>query len=305
MFGVAAPVFCPSGVAAFGRHPTTSKLVWSSIIGYPADFNYREYYRDIGFELGEDYLGPYQYAAGVRTHTGIKYHRITGKGEHKELYHPDWASDTAYKHACDFVDRCRGEAGRARQGMPMPSVIVSPYDAELFGHWWFEGPQWLYQVLKRVGAGNDDLAMSTPGEYLASFPIQQRATPAPSSWGKKGYNEHWINPKTEWMWRPLHEAAARMRLVVGRHPGQPEGGLADRALRQAGRELMLAQASDWPFIITNGTTEEYARRRFNDHLQRCHYLLQGVEAGQIDPEKLGALEQMDALFPELDYRLFA
>jgi 1,4-alpha-glucan branching enzyme len=305
LFGVAAPVYTPSGVAAFARHPTTSKLVWSSIIGYPADYNYREYYRDIGFDLDAEYLAPYQYAEGIRTHTGIKYHRITGPTEHKLLYNPDWASDTAYKHAMDFVQRCRDQAHRARGGMPFPSVIVSPYDAELFGHWWFEGPQWIYQVLKALGTGPGDLTTSTPGEYLAQHPIQQKATPAPSSWGKKGYNEHWINAKTEWMWRPLHELAQRMRSVVQRTPGCIHGSLPDRALRQAGRELMLAQASDWPFIITNGTTEEYARRRFNDHLQRCHWLLEGVERHEIDSAGLEALEHMDNLFPELDYKLFA
>jgi 1,4-alpha-glucan branching enzyme len=304
LFGVAAPVYTPSGVAAFGRHPTTSKLVWSSIIGYPADYNYREYYRDIGFELDAEYLAPYQYAAGIRSHTGIKYHRITGPTEHKLLYNPDWASDTAYKHALDFVQRCGDQVRRARAGMPFPSVIVSPYDAELFGHWWFEGPQWIYQVLKALGTGPGDLTTSTPGEYLQAYPIQQKATPAPSSWGKKGYNEHWINAKTEWMWRPLHETAQRMRQVVQQTPGCIAGSLPDRALRQAGRELMLAQASDWPFIITNGTTEEYARRRFNDHVQRCHWLLEGVERQEIDATGLEALEYMDNLFPELDYKLF-
>ena len=96
-----------------------------------------------------------------------------------------------------------------------------------------------------------------------------------------------------------------MRQAVQRHPGCIAGSLPDRALRQAGRELMLAQASDWPFIITNGTTEEYARRRLTDHLNRCHYLLEGLEREQLDPEKVTALEHMDALFPELDYKLFA
>jgi 1,4-alpha-glucan branching enzyme len=303
MFGVAAPLFCPSGVAAFARHPTTSKLVWSSIIGYPADYNYREYYRDIGFERDAEYLAPFQYAKGVRTHTGIKYHRITGKGEHKELYNPDWARETVERHAHDFVMRCTDQVRRARSGLPFPSVVVSPYDAELFGHWWFEGPQWIYHVLRQLGQGGD-LASGTPGEYLEQFPIQQRSTPAASSWGRKGYNEFWINPKTEWMWRPLHEAAARMRLTVQANPDQLSGSLPDRALRQAGRELMLAQSSDWPFIITNGTTEEYARRRFNDHVHRCHYLLDAVERRQIDAQGLEALEHMDALFPELDYKLF-
>jgi 1,4-alpha-glucan branching enzyme len=304
LFGVSAPLYCPSGVAAFGRHPMTSKLVWSTNVGYPADYNYREYYRDIGFEVDPHYLEPFQYAQGIRTHTGIKYHRITGKVEDKHLYQPDWARETAEKHAHDFVARCRDQAVRARAGMPFPSVIVSPYDAELFGHWWFEGPQWIYYVLREL-AGGGDLALGTPGEYLEAHPVQQRAMPAPSSWGRNGYSEHWINPKTEWMWRPLHEAAARMRQAVDHHLDRPAGGLEDRALRQAARELMLAQSSDWPFIITNGTTEQYARRRFHDHVHRLHDLLHGLEHRQIDPTKLEALECMDALFPRLDYRLFA
>jgi 1,4-alpha-glucan branching enzyme len=305
LFGVSAPVYTPSGVAAFGRHPTTSKLVWSNIIGYPADFNYREYYRDIGFDLDQEYLAPFQYAEGVRSHTGIKYHRITGPTEHKQLYNPDWAADTARKHAHDFVQRCRGEAKRSRGGMPFAPTIVSPYDAELFGHWWFEGPQWIYHVFRELAWCGDELAAGTPGEYLTAYPIQQKAMPAPSSWGKKGFNEHWINSKTDWFWRPLHEAAARMRQAVQQNPGCISGSLPDRALRQAGRELMLAQASDWPFIVTNGTTVEYARRRFNDHLDRCHYLLEGLEQRELDPTRLEALEYMDAIFPELDYRLFA
>jgi 1,4-alpha-glucan branching enzyme len=107
------------------------------------------------------------------------------------------------------------------------------------------------------------------------------------------------------MWRPLHEAAARMRQAVQAHRDAPAGSLEDRALRQAGRELMLAQASDWPFIITDGSTEEYARRRFHDHVNRFHDLLHGLERREIDPARLEALEHMDALFPELDYRLFA
>ncbi len=304
LFGVHAPLYCPSGVAAFGRHPMTSKLVWSKNVGYPADYNYREYYRDIGFDLDQHYLEPFQYAKGIKTHTGIKYHRITGQTENKHLYQPDWAREAAERHGKDFVHRCRDHACRVGSRMPFPCVITSPYDAELFGHWWFEGPQWIYYVFREL-AHLGELQSSTPGEYLESFPIQQKATPAPSSWGKNGYSEHWVNGKTEWMWRPLHEAAARMRQAVsGRREVQPES-LEGRVLRQAGRELMLAQSSDWPFIITNGTTEEYARRRFHDHVHRFHDLLNDLDQRHIDREKLTALEHMDAVFPELDYQLFA
>jgi 1,4-alpha-glucan branching enzyme len=300
LFGVSAPLFCPSGLAVFGRNPATSRLVWSGTAGYPGDAAYREYHRDIGFELDQGYLEPYQYAQGVRVATGIKYHRVTRRGPHKELYDPDRGRETAERHACDFVGRCLEQVRRARARMPFPAVVISPYDAELFGHWWFEGPQWIYYVLGEIARQHGELGLITPSEYLDAYPVQQRATPAPSSWGHGGYNEHWVNPKTQWLWRSLHEASQRLALGVKRRPAK----LAARALRQAARELLLAQSSDWPFAITNGTTEEYARRRFLDHLSRCHELLGDLENGTVDGEKVAALEFMDGLLPELDPALF-
>ncbi len=282
----------------------TSRLVWSTTVGYPADYNYREYYRDIGFDLEPSYLAPFQYAPGIRSHTGIKYHRITGPGADKQPYHPDWARESAEKHAGDFVRRCRAQAVQAGIGMPFPPVLVSPYDAELFGHWWFEGPQWIYYVFRELARGGE-LTASTPGDYLAAHPNQQWAMPAASSWGRNGYSEHWVNPKTEWIWPGLHEAAVRMCQAVQNHPQRPQGSLTERLLRQAGRELLLAQASDWPFIITNGTTEEYACRRFRDHLNRFHDLLNGLDRQQIREDRLMALEEMDAIFPDLNVNLFA
>src|SRR5579871_3259026 len=157
LFGVHAPLYCPTGVAAFGRHPATSKLVWSNSVGYPADWSYREYYRDIGYDLDQAYLEPFQYAKGVKTAVGIKYHKITGPTQNKHLYNPDAARETCEKHARDFVRRCRDLALSVSHRMPCPPVIVSPYDAELFGHWWFEGPQWIYYVLREL-ATQDDLA---------------------------------------------------------------------------------------------------------------------------------------------------
>jgi 1,4-alpha-glucan branching enzyme len=303
LFGINAPLYAPSGVAAFGRHPTTSKLVWSRSVGYPADHVYREYYRDIGYELDDAYLDPFRYASGVRAPTGIKYHRITGATNNKHLYNPDWAADAARRHAQDFANRCRDQAARAATHMPMPCVIVSPYDAELFGHWWFEGPQWLYHVMREVASGGD-LALGTPGQYLGEYPIQHKSMPAASSWGRKGYNEQWVNVANERIWRMLHEAAARMTAAVENAVTLPDDALKDRVLRQAGRELMLAQSSDWPFMITNGDTQQYAHRRFTDHLNRFHDLLDGLARGQVDAKRLDALECMDAVFPKLDYRHF-
>jgi 1,4-alpha-glucan branching enzyme len=303
LFGVSSPVFCPSGVAAFARQPLTSKLVWSSKVGYPADPHYREYYRDIGYDLDSHYLEPFQHARGVRTATGIKYHRVTGPSAHKQLYDPDAAQKAAERHARDFVHRCREHVLRVARAMPFPPAIVSPYDAELLGHWWFEGPQWLYSVLRELGSGGE-LSASTPSEYLASHPVQQKGMPAPSTWGRNGYAEQWINSKTQGLWRPLHEAARRMEEAARARAAAPPGGVEERLLRQAGRELMLAQSSDWPFAITNGTTEQYARRRFQDHLARFHDLLDDLDQRRIDPEKIEALEYMDSILPSLDPRLF-
>jgi 1,4-alpha-glucan branching enzyme len=302
LFGTYAPVYCPSGLATFGRLATTSKLVWSSLVGYPSDPHYREYYRDIGFDVDWEHLAPYAYAPGVRTPTGIKYHRITG-GANKHLYEPDRGRELAERHAHDFVDRCREQAQRASHRMPIPPVLVSPYDAELFGHWWFEGPQWLYYVLRNLGQ-DDDVQAITPSEYLAAHPVHQQAVPTASSWGRNGYGEQWMNAKTQWLWQPIYEATTRMTRTVTGAPVVAPGSLAARTLQQAARELMLLQGSDWPFAITNGTTEEYAKRRFLDHVARFHDLLDDFEQGRIDAEKLGALEAMDAILPRVDYRLY-
>ena len=304
LFGINAPLYCPSGVAAFGRSPTTSKLVWSDKVGYPGDPNYREYHRDIGFDLDQNYLEEFQYAKNVRTHTGIKYHRITGPTNDKHLYHPERGRETAERHAKDFVNRCRDQVLRAGSRMPFPAVLVSPYDAELFGHWWFEGPQWIYYVLREVHQHGGELAVGTPSDYLSAYPIQQKATPAASSWGRNGYAEHWVNPKTDFMWRPLHEAAVLMTRYANAAKARSLTPLEERVMRQAARELLLAQSSDWPFIITNGTTEQYARRRFADHLNRFHDLINSFEKRQYNEEELATLEYMDAVFPEIDYQLY-
>ena len=139
--------------------------------------------------------------------------------------------------------------------------------------------------------------------YLERHPDCEIAQPPLSSWGAKGYADVWLNPSNDWIYPHIDMAAERMVELVQRFPSP--SALQHRALNQAARELMLAQASDWPLIITNETTAEYAKRRFHDHLNRCHYLLEGVERQEVEPTKLEALEHMDPIFPELDYRLFA
>ena len=151
-YGVFAPVYCKSGVAAFGRDMESSKAVWSAVEGYPGDYNYREFYRDIGFDLDYDYIRPYIHVDGTRINTGIKYHRITGSVDlaFKQPYVRQWAMDKAAEHAGNFMFNREKQIEHLYGYLGKKPIIVSPYDAELFGHWWYEGPEWLNFLMRKI-----------------------------------------------------------------------------------------------------------------------------------------------------------
>ncbi|MDI6870668.1 MAG: DUF1957 domain-containing protein [Bacillota bacterium] len=297
-----APVFTPHGVAAFGRDLESSKQVWSATEGYPGDYEYRDFYRDIGFDLELDYLRPYLTPEGQRIPTGLKYYRITGRTDHKEPYDPDRAREKAALHAGNFMFYREKQVEYLAGVMDRKPLIVAPYDAELFGHWWFEGPQWLEFLLRKIAYDQDTVKTVTLSDYLAEYPRNQVAMPAQSSWGWKGYHEVWLNGANDWLYRHLHKAAERMTELVERFPN-PDG-LKRRALRQAARELLLAQASDWAFIMKTGTTVPYAVRRFKDHVGRFTRLYEDLLGNRLDEGWLAELEGRDSLFPDLDLDAF-
>jgi 1,4-alpha-glucan branching enzyme len=304
VYGVHAPLYCRTGVAAFGRDVDSSKQVWSSKEGYPGDPVYRDFYRDIGFDLDEAYIGPYIHPDGIRTYTGIKYFAIThGKLHDKLPYDPHRARERVQAHAADFVRKREAQVASLRSHMDRKPVVVAPYDAELFGHWWYEGPMFLDQVLRRLHAEQAMVAPITPSGYLAEYPSNQVSTPCASSWGAGGYGEYWCNGSNAWIYRHLHKMGERMVELAHRFTDPSE--LERRALNQAARELMLAQASDWAFIMRAGTTVAYATRRTNDHITRFHRLYDGLMSGQLDGAYLAEVERRDNLFPDLDYRIYA
>jgi 1,4-alpha-glucan branching enzyme len=239
-YGVFAPVYCKSGVACFGRDLESSKQVWSSIEGYPGDYNYREFYRDIGFDLEYDYIKPYIHPDGVRINTGIKYYRITGPGNHKEPYMPQWARERAAEHAGNFLFNRQKQVEYLFDFLDKKPILVSPYDAELYGHWWYEGPMWLDFLIRKIVLDQDTIRMITPSEYLVENPRNQVITPSMSSWGWKGYNEMWLQGSNDWIYRHLHAASERMTELAGSFSNAD--GLLGRALNQALRELLLAPA---------------------------------------------------------------
>ena len=303
--GIYAPVITDHGVAVFARDTETSEQVWSSEIGYPGDPDYREFYRDLGYDAPDyDYIKPYLHDDGVRRNIGLKYHRITGKValHEKAPYVPEWAEGKAAQHAGNFLDNRRRQASHLREHLGREPLILAPYDAELFGHWWFEGPRFLDYLFRKIHYDQSEIVPVSPVDYLAIYAENQRQTPSFSSWGAEGYNRVWINSQTEWLYLHQHAAERRMVELAGRFPSAD--GLVRRALNQAARELLLAQSSDWAFIITTGTMVQYAIKRFRDHIHRFTRLYEMLQSGEIDEAWLAEVESRDTIFQELDYHVY-
>ncbi len=317
-YGVHAPIVCPNGVAVFARDVETSQQVWSAEIGYPGNDLYREFYRDIGWDAPMDYLEPHLHADKTRRHLGLKYHRITGKDvpqNQKKPYRPDLAREKAAENAMHFIGERIKQAYQLRENFGgHPPLVVSPYDAELFGHWWFEGPQFVDFFFRKLHYDQSEIEAITPGDLLDSgLPIQIQQ-PTASSWGEAGYFKVWLNEGNSWMYPYQHDAERRMTEYANRYAGTAEGGnaLSYRILDQMARELLLAQSSDWAFQIYQGTTVEYSSRRFQSHIHRFNLLAEMLDmaaaSGEIPAEKLELLEEIekrDTIFQEIDFRVYS
>ncbi len=302
-YGVFAPVFTPNGIAAFGRDLDSARQVWSRNEGYPGDFRYRDFYRDIGFDLDFEYVKPYLAAPDKRTFTGIKYYRITGTTPNKEPYDRNTALKAAAEHAGHFLGARIGQIERLAAILDRPPLLISPYDAELFGHWWYEGPEFLDYFVRKAVYDQKTVKLLTPSEYLNLYPTNQIATPGASSWGEEGYWRTWLNETNQWIYPHLQIAQERMTQLARRF--QRPSALNERALKQAARELLLAQSSDWPFILRTGTSPEYARRRVKDHLLRFISLYEQLTKVRVDEPWLAEIERRDNIFPDVNYRYWA
>jgi len=298
--GIYAPCYTPAGPAAFARDRDSSRQVWSAEEGYPGDPAYREFYRDVGFDLPLEHLGPI--AHGNRKFSGVKYHRITGKKVEKELYDRAAAEKAADAHANHFLGQ-RSSQIRQLAALDVDPIVVAPFDAELFGHWWFEGPRFLELFIRKTAAGQGDFRLTTPSEYLAANPTQQTIEPAASTWGDKGHLDVWLDKSNSWIYPHLHGAALRMSECARAHANDSTP-LADRVLKQLARELLLAQSSDWAFLMRTGTAREYATKRTMDHLIRFNRLHDQFAANDVDEKFLADCEWRDSLFPNVNWRYY-
>jgi 1,4-alpha-glucan branching enzyme len=275
---------------AFVRDPKTTIQVWSRDHGYPGEPQYLEFHK-------KHFPG------------GFRYWRVTGSGVDlgdKQLYDPAVAAERVQSHADHFVglvgETLREAAASAGSG---PPVVVAPYDAELFGHWWFEGPGWLEGIARRMAA--DGVRAVTLADVVDTGVPGDATTLQEGSWGEGGDHRVWLNRETEWTWDRIYDVEAALLGEIAKLPAGGGSPLHRRLLTQATREALLLQASDWQFLITTRSARDYAERRFAEHYAEFKRLLELCTKADApegltpeDEETVRRLERDDFPFPDLD-----
>lgn len=273
-------------IAVIGRNNNSGQQVWSSDWGYPGDFDYREFHRKAGT-------------------SGLQYWRVTGDDvplHEKDIYHPDWARYKVEQHAEHFAHLVWDLLREYREETGEFGIVSSNYDTELFGHWWFEGVEWIGKVLSHL-ANNPEIQMVTASQFVSEHPPQQTLKLNAGSWGTGGGHFTWQNAETNWMWPIIHEAERRMEALVQnfQRPTNDE----EMVLNQVARELLLMQSSDWQFLITTGQAKGYAIQRFHQHLDRFQKLAQSLDSQSPDTKLANEYWELDKIFPDIDYRWFS
>ena len=305
-YGVFTPLRTKQGLFCMGREQKSSMEVWSRRTGYPGHPEYREFFKDIAKDRPRDYLGEYFFAGDTPIDSGFKYNRITG-GEQKELYRPWNAMRLAEDHARLFVVNREATISELLVNMEGHKVtMLCPYDAELFGHWWFEGPIFLEAMLERA-ASSSVVEFAGADQVMTSSADPEAHEPAFSSWGEGGFGSVWINGETDryypqsYRLRAMIDRLKAIREKLGK--STPCGKLLARYIKQIERELMLFQSSDWAFMIHNHSADGYARRRLEDHYnngfalfsEACKLALKN--SGRLSAKSvLPAIEDHDSIF---------
>ena len=296
-YGVYAPICSPGAIAFVGRDSAATLPVWSASHGYPGHESYREFHRDLGWDLPLEHLQ--QSGIPSQRPLGLKLHRV-GDASCPLAFKPPYAPAAAQRQAeADAVDYVKGRVKQLeglQRMVDQPSLLAAPFDAELFGHWWYEGPDFLAAVWRE--APRHGLAFTNLRRCFENRPQLQVCRPSPSSWGQGGYHNYWLNESNAWIVAQWHRCGLRMERLVAEHGHRRR---RQRLLRQAARELLLAQSSDWSFILRADTTTELARQRIDRHLGRFRQLATAIEQNEKPPGAwLKAVEAEDNLFQDID-----
>ncbi len=281
-------------VAGLFRDPQTSQKVWSGDVGYPGDANYLDFHKK---HMPGDH----------------RYWRVTdGSGDlgSKQPYHPEWAMERVSIHAGNFLWTVKETLRHAPRPDGRLPVVLSPFDAELFGHWWHEGPRWLVTALRWMHHDPDLKVMQCRDYLREEEPTAAIALPE-GSWGAGGGHWVWLNENTRWTWERVYDAERNLQALFRDH-GFGHDDTAHRLISQACRELLLLEASDWQFLMTTGAAVDYATHRLHGHhsdFVRCADLARrygrGEEISREEWAWFGDLCSRDRIFGSLNPRWFA
>jgi 1,4-alpha-glucan branching enzyme len=285
---------CEPRVAAIARDMKICEQVWSGAIGYPADGAYLEFHKRRG------------------ERRGLRYWKVTSKDldlGRKDPYQPDDVAGRVFAQGQHFADLVRQRLRRHHQATGRPGVVAACFDAELFGHWWFEGPRFLRDALLTLNA-DPEVEVATAGEFLRAHPPDKIAWLPEGSWGDGGDHRVWANDRVNWMWQIEYRCEAALGRLTFHLPWRARRPVR-RLLEKAGRELLLLQASDWPFAISRGQAVDYGTKRFMQHVARFECLADLAEKLAADSAYLGKLAEVerlevrdadvhDVIFPEID-----
>ena len=281
---VDSPIYTPHGVVLFPRNNDLTNTVWSSQIGYPGDPDYREFYRDLGYDREWDYIKPYV-LKGIRVDTGLKYHRVTGN-EQKQLYNREKAEIKIRQHRDDFFKKVERVLEWTGNQSDLFLVAVLSFDAELFGHWWFEGTDWLHSILS---AKQQKIEFITCTEFLKRHSKDlETSSVSFSTWGRNGFGDVWLNEKNAWMYPHIHKTEIELVNIISASSEITD--LEERALKQLVREWFLLTSSDWSFMIDGGHCVQYATERFFQHLARFRQLHEKLYENTITDKFITNLE---------------
>ncbi|MFI3300175.1 MAG: 1,4-alpha-glucan branching protein domain-containing protein [Candidatus Gastranaerophilales bacterium] len=276
-------------VAVMGRNERAGYQVWSAADGYPGAGCFREFHKK-------------------DANSGMHYWRITSEktdlGD-KMLYDPVLALNKINEnsdHYTNLIYHMLNDYKKANNGKE--GLVMVSFDTELFGHWWFEGVEFIKQVIRKFSAFHSEVERMTAGEYVRTNPPKEALQIPESSWGQGGHFYVWNNHLTEWMWPIIHSCEKRMNRIVDANAEIPEDKLLLRALKQLARENLLLQSSDWPFLITTWQAKDYATDRFREHVERFEQIADMIENSSINEAELFEIENIDNCFPTIDYRVY-
>jgi 1,4-alpha-glucan branching enzyme len=293
------PAKTPAGVFVLGRdYRALRELAARAGSGKEARV-YRDNCSDAGYDLPAELVKPFLGTKGLRRGTGYKY-RSREKGG---VYDPLAAQAQAQAAARGFLESCISRLTAASRLMEVPPLCLCSFDADFFGRDWYEGPLFI-EALFREAAGREDIRFKSPAEYLfkqdaANF---QTLSPEFSSQGTNGYAETWLDGSNDWMYRHAFRALERMIELAERFPD--DTGLKERALNQAAREILLMQSSDWPRMLYQEKSSEYARCCIEDSLRNFTTIYEALGSNYISTQWLTGLEKRHNIFPHINYRVF-